>query len=294
MDIIQRLDAIRAMLDRTIPGFLPESAGPAHRLLEAMRYSTSGGKRIRGFITIQAAAAFGMEADHVLPAAVAMELMHAASLIHDDMPCIDDSPTRRGVPSCHVQFDEHTALLAGDALIIKAFELLAQMKDSPARPEAVVRVIGEFAQATGATGLIGGEAADIEGERQPVNEEMLSFIHINKTAKLIVAAARTGAILAGADEDALGILTEYAHHLGLLFQITDDILDATATEAQLGKPVGADEAAQKMTYPALMGVGGARRRADEIGQMAVAAAEKLPDGSDVWIPLVHLVIARQS
>ncbi len=123
---------------------------------------------------------------------------------------------------------------------------------------------------------------------------MLSFIHINKTAKLIVAAARTGAILAGADEDALGILTEYAHHLGLLFQITDDILDATATEAQLGKPVGADAAAQKMTYPALMGVEGARRRADEIGQMAVVAAEKLPDGSDVWIPLVHLVIARQS
>lgn len=294
MDIEQHFAAKRALIDDNISSFLPEPSGPAQRLLEAMCYSTRGGKRIRGFITIQAAEAFGLEAELVLPAAVAMEFMHAASLIHDDMPCVDDSPTRRGVASCHTQFDEHTALLAGDALIIRAFELLSSLGETGVEVTAVLRVVAEFAEATGAMGLIGGEAADIEGEQQRVDAHTLEFIHTNKTAKLIMASARTGAILAEAHEDTLGTLTEYAHHLGLLFQITDDILDATGTDAQLGKPAGADLVAQKMTYPALMGVDGARRRAKQIAGMAVRAAENLPDGHEIWIPLAHLVVERQS
>ncbi len=294
MDIAQHLAATQALIEQGLNGFLPEPVGPAARLLAAMRYSVQGGKRVRAFITIQAAEMFGLTTEAVLPAAVAIEFMHAASLIHDDMPCIDDSPMRRGLPSCHTQFDQHTALLAGDALIVRAFELLASVRTSGIDPAAIVRVIGEFAEATGAMGLIGGEAADIEAENQPPEANLLSFIHTNKTAKLIVAAARTGAILALAEDAPLRTLSEYAHHLGLLFQITDDILDATGTEARLGKPVGADRASQKMTYPALLGVAGSRQRAQEVARMAIAAAEVLQARNDLWVQLVNLLLERDS
>ncbi len=292
MDLAQQLAATQALIDDRISSFLPEPAGPAARLLAAMRHSIHGGKRVRGFITIKAAEMFGLATVTVLPAAIAMEFMHAASLIHDDMPCIDASPMRRGQASCHTEFDEHTALLAGDALIIRAFELLASLRTSGLNAEAVLRVIGEFAEATGAMGLIGGEAADIEAENEEPEAGLLNFIHTNKTAKLIVAAGRSGAILAGVEQTALRTLTEYAHHLGLLFQITDDILDATASEAELGKPVGADKALQKMTYPALLGVEGSRQRAQEVAGMAIAAAEALPAYNDLWIELVNLLLQR--
>jgi len=294
MDIAQQLAATQALIDERITSFLPEPVGPAARLLAAMRHSVQGGKRVRAFITIRAAEMFGLATVTVLPAAIAIEFMHAASLIHDDMPCIDDSPMRRGLPSSHTQFDEHTALLAGDALIVRAFELLALLRTSGLDAEAVLRVVGEFAEATGAMGLIGGEAADIEAENEEAEAGLLNFIHTNKTAKLIVAAARSGAILGGAEDTALRTLTEYAHHLGLLFQIADDILDATASEAQLGKPVGADEASQKMTYPALLGVEGSRQRAQEVAAMAIAAAEALPAYNELWIELVNLLLQRDN
>ncbi len=293
MEIDEQLTAVREMLDGVIASYLPEPVGPAERLLMAMRYGVEGGKRVRAFITIKAAEMWGVEAARVLPAAVAVELMHAASLIHDDMPCIDDAATRRGLASCHEEFEEHTALLAGDALIIRAFELLASLHGNGFEAGAVLRVVGEFAEATGATGLIGGEAADIEGEKMGPQANVLNFIHTNKTAKLIVAAARNGAILAGADEAGLRTLTEYSHHLGLLFQITDDILDATETEAQLGKPAGVDAAAGKMTYPALLGLERAKERAQDVAQMAVAAAERLPSHSGLWVDLANLVLNRR-
>jgi geranylgeranyl pyrophosphate synthase len=191
------------MLAERIPAFLPQPSGPAQRLLQALHYSTRGGKRVRPFITINAAVTFGLDAETVLPAAVAIEFIHAASLIHDDMPCIDDSPLRRGVPSCHEQFDQHTALLAGDALFIRAFELVAQLRSEVAGPQAILRVIAELGEAIGALGLIGGEAADIEAETQAPDPDTLSFIHTNKTAKLIITSARTGAILAAAPQDGL-------------------------------------------------------------------------------------------
>lgn len=281
-------DLIAGSLDE----YLLDCAGPPKKLLEAMKYCTRGGKRVRAFITIEAAKTFGATAEDVLPAAMALEFMHAASLVHDDMPCIDDSPIRRGRPSCHTQFDEHTALLAGDALIIRAFELLASLRTS-IDPARVARVVEEFAVATGAEGLIAGEAADIEGEQQEPDAEMLDYIHLNKTASLITAAARTGAILAGAPEGDLETLTAYARHLGLLFQITDDILDETATEEQLGKPVGADEASGKMTYPALMGLEQSQQRAEEIARKTLQHAELLPANVDVFTGLVDMVLNRE-
>ncbi|MFP3904803.1 MAG: polyprenyl synthetase family protein [Armatimonadota bacterium] len=280
------------LIEESLESYLLLDTGPPQKLLKAMHYSTRGGKRVRAFLTIEAAKIFGLTARDVLPAAMALEFMHAASLIHDDMPCIDDSPMRRGRPSCHIQFDEHTALLAGDALIIRAFELLASLRNS-IDPGRVARVVEEFAAATGAEGLIAGEAADIEGEQEEPNAEMLEYIHTNKTASLITAAARTGAILSGASEDHLRTLTTYARHLGLLFQITDDILDETATEQQLGKPVGADEASGKMTYPALMGLQKARQRAEKIADMASQQATLLPANAGVFTGLVDMVLNRE-
>ena len=291
-DTAAQLAATGAMLAERIGTFLAQPSGPAHRLFQAMHYSTRSGKRIRAFITIKAAATFGLGAEPVLPAAVAIEFIHAASLIHDDMPCIDDSPLRRGVPSCHQQFDQHTALLAGDALFIRAFELVAQLGSDVAGPQAVLRVIAELGEAVGALGLIGGEAADIEAEKQAPDPDTLSFIHTNKTASLIIASARTGAILAAAPEDDLATITDYARSLGLLFQITDDILDATGTEEQLGKPAGADAASQKMTYPALLGLEGAQEKARQEARLAIDAARRLPANNQLWTDLVELVLER--
>ncbi len=294
MSIAVELSATQQRINAVIDQVVPEAIGPASKLLAAMHYSIRGGKRIRAFMVMKAAETFGLDPQAVLPAAIAFELVHAASLIHDDMPCIDNADTRRGIPSCHAEFDEHTALLAGDALIIKAFELLASLHRSGVPAERVCRVVEEFGQATGATGLIAGEAADIEGELLPPDADTLSFIHINKTGKLIVAAARTGALLAGADDEALHIVTEFAHHVGLLFQITDDILDETSTEEEMGKPVGADGDAGKMTYPALLGLGGACCRADEVAALATAAADNLPANVELWHELVMLVRNRRA
>lgn len=292
MNIRQQLDATQTLIADHIDEYLIKPHGPARRLLEAMAYSVQGGKRVRAFITLQAGETFGADPMDVLPAAIALEFMHAASLVHDDLPCIDDSPMRRGRPSCHAKSDEHTALLAGDALMIGAFELLASLRWTVGAQRAA-RVVEEFAKATGAEGLIAGEAADIEAEQMEPEEETLNYIHINKTARLIVAAARTGAILAGAPEEDIERISEYARHLGLLFQITDDLLDETATEMQLGKPVGADEASGKMTYPALLGIEETRRRARQTADLAQKAAEKLPDRVQMWQELVELVLNRE-
>jgi geranylgeranyl diphosphate synthase type II len=292
MNIRRRLADVQALVSEHMSDYMIEPQGPARRLLEAMEYSVQGGKRVRAFITIQAAETFGTDRTDVLPAAIAVEFMHAASLVHDDMPCIDDSPMRRGRPSCHAEADEHTALLAGDALIIRAFELLASVRAGIGAAPAA-RVVEEFARATGAEGLIAGEAADIEAERMEPDEQTLEYIHINKTARLIVAAARTGAILAGAPDDDIDRISEYARHLGLLFQITDDLLDETATQTQLGKPVGADEASGKMTYPALLGIEQTRVRAGQTAELALEAAEALPNRRKTWRGLVELVLNRE-
>ena len=291
MDIREALEATQQLINDRIEGFLPEPVGHAQRLLAAMRYACVGGKRVRAFITLHAAEMFGLDAEPILPAAVAIEFTHAASLIHDDLPCIDDSPLRRGMPSCHIEFDEHTALLAGAALFVRSYELFTSIRDERIPASAIVRVVCEFAQATGAQGLIGGEAADIEAENTEPDADTLKFIHTNKTGRLIAASARTGAILAGAEDGPLRTLTEYANHLGLLFQITDDILDATASDEQLGKPAGADQTSAKMTYPALLGLEGAIHRAHQVASMATAAAEQLPT-PDLWMGLADLVLNR--
>ena len=285
-----RRDAVA--VEDALPSFLPQADPRAGDLAAAIRHSLEGGKRLRGVLVLRSAATFGLEPTTVLPSACAFEMLHAATLIHDDLPCIDDSDLRRGWPSCHVAFDEYTALLAGDALIIGAFEALAKQAES-VEAARVVRVIREFAEFTGAAGLIGGEQADILGESMAPDADLLRFIHVNKTAKLICAACRTGAILAGAPADPLGAISDYGMALGMLFQVTDDILDVVGDEATLGKPTGADAAAGKQTYPAAVGLEGARAEARRLAEDASQAAERLPAEVEFWRSLAALVVTRE-
>ena len=281
-----------AVLEAVLPNCLPEADPRAGGLADAMQHSMLGGKRLRGVLVMRSAAAFGLDPAHVMPAACAFEMLHAATLVHDDLPCIDDSDLRRGRPSCHAAFDEYTALLAGDALIIAAFGQLAALGRT-CDPARSLRVIEEFAEFTGAEGLIGGEQADIIGEDLAPDVELLRYIHENKTAKLICVACRTGAILAGASEAQIETISDYGMALGLLFQITDDILDVTGDEDVLGKPTGADADADKQTYPAAIGLEGAQDEARQLGARAAEMAAELPGEVEFFQGIAELVVTRE-
>jgi geranylgeranyl diphosphate synthase type II len=292
LDILQHLrseaDTVNAHLDE----LLPRGEGLAATVIEAMRYSTqAGGKRVRGAMVRAAAQTFGAEKEHVLPTACGIEMIHAATLIHDDLPCIDDGDLRRGKPSCHRVFGEATALLAGDALLIAGLRAIAT-QSPPFDPERVAGAVAEVAELAGIGGVIAGEAVDIEAEAGPPDADTLDFIHDRKTAALFRAAVRAGAILAGAPETGLQALTEYATALGLAFQVTDDILDVVGDPATTGKQTGADAKKGKLTYPAVWGLDGARTRAQELAGAARDAAARLPANGDFWSALVDFVVAR--
>ena len=293
---------VRALLEETVrevdavlPDFLPPVSPHAGALGPALPHTFQGGKRVRPLVVQQAALSCGLPAGAVLPTACAYELLHTATLIHDDLPAIDNADLRRGLPASHVAFGEYTAILAGDALIIAAFAALARQAEHPQTPpDRVVRVIADFAESSGAPGVIGGEAADIAGERRPPEAGLLSYIHLHKTAALFASAARAGALLAGAPDAVVAALGAYGESLGLLFQVTDDLLDATGDTATLGKPAGLDTPAGKQTYPALLGLEGAQSYADELAQETLALAAALPGRQEVWRGLVWLVLRREA
>ncbi len=292
IDILKALQETQAFLQPALEACLPRAEDLPTALPAAMRHALRGGKRLRPFLVLQSARAFGLRPEDVLPTACAVEFMHCATLVHDDLPCIDNAARRHGQPALHVAFNEATALLAADALIILSFECLARQALTPGIcATRVLQCVQEFAEATGPRGLIVGEALDIEAEHRPYTEQELEFIHLHKTAKLIIFSTRAGALLAGAEAGPLATLTDYARALGLLFQITDDLLDVTATEEELGKPVGADAAAGKATYPGLLGVAAARQRAQEVARQAQKAAQQLPQAA-LWEALVDFVLKR--
>ncbi len=300
--LAQEAAQVRALLQETarqvdaaLPDYLPVVSPHAGRLGPALTHTFHGGKRVRPLVVQQAAESSGLTAAAVLPTACAFELLHTATLIHDDLPAIDNADLRRGLSASHVAFGESTAVLAGDALIIAAFSALARQAERPATPaDRVVRVIGEFAHFSGAEGVIGGETADIEGERQAPEADLLSYIHLHKTAALFAAASRAGAILAGAPEAVVDRFGEYGETLGLLFQVTDDLLDATGDAATLGKPAGLDAAAGKQTYPALLGLEGTQAYADQLAARVLTLAAALPAQHEVWRGLVWVVLRREA
>jgi geranylgeranyl diphosphate synthase type II len=252
----------------------PSSACPS-RLLEAMRYSLlGGGKRLRPILALMAAEACGAEPESAMPAACALEMVHTYSLIHDDLPSMDDDDLRRGRPTCHKAFDEATAVLAGDGLLTLAFEIIA--RDVPA--EAAARCMLALAEGSGPSGMVGGQMADLQAEgRLDANLEELEAIHRRKTGALLRASLKMGGIVAGADDVILDALDTYGHAVGLAFQIIDDLLDVQGDEAKLGKRVNKDHGLGKWTYPGLLGLEGSRRHAQGLADEAVAALAPLAE-----------------
>jgi geranylgeranyl pyrophosphate synthase len=286
----EKLAQYRERVERGIEQFLPTADTRPARLHAAMRYSMeAGGKRIRPALLFAASELFPSRGDPTA-AAVAIECLHTYTLIHDDLPSIDDSALRRGRPSCHAQFDEATAVLAGDALLTYAFQLLA--REYRAQPELAIRLVGDLAEASGSQRLIGGQQEDIENEGRPIDVETLRYIHENKTAALLTAALRMGLAFCQPDEAQSRRIDRAGRHLGLAFQIIDDILDATSDPETMGKPVGNDAAAHKSTYVALHGIDGARGEALRQTEAAIDALETLGGDNPALIQLVRELATR--
>jgi geranylgeranyl diphosphate synthase type II len=240
-----------------------------------MRYSLfAGGKRIRPILVLAAAEAAGGSVEGALDAACAVELIHTYSLIHDDLPAMDDDDFRRGRPTCHRAYDEGTAILAGDALLTMAFEVLA--RESENHGEKGIRMVRELAKAAGWKGMVGGQQVDMDSEGTVPQLPVLEYIHTHKTGALIRCSVILGGLSAGADESFLSSLEHYGEKIGLAFQVVDDILDITATTGEMGKDQGSDAARGKITYPALFGVSEARTRALEL----IEEAKKEMEGLD--------------
>lgn len=260
------------------------------RLGEAMRYAVlGGGKRVRPILAVAAYEAVGGRGDEILPVAGALELIHGYSLVHDDLPAMDDDDLRRGRPTCHVAFDEATAVLVGDGLQALAFAWLA---DAPLEAETRVRLVAELAAAAGPAGMVGGQQADIEAAGGPRDLNHLKYVHAHKTGALLTASVRMGAIAGGASDDRLAALTAFGERIGLAFQVTDDILDVTAVSAELGKTAGKDAAQGKLAFPAVMGLEGARAFAAELQREAVGRLEGLGAAAEPLRGLAAYVVER--
>ncbi|MFN7947091.1 MAG: farnesyl diphosphate synthase [Blastocatellia bacterium] len=298
MTITEYFEQKKTRVDEWLDRLLPAADEIPAEIHQAMRYSTmAGGKRLRPILTIATAEACGLTGsdveDRILPTACALEMIHTYSLIHDDLPAMDNDDLRRGLPTCHVKFGEAMAILAGDALLTQAFRTLAD--DLKAEAATKVRVISEVAQAAGTTrALIGGQVLDIQNEGKQIDGAQLAEIHRAKTGALIRCAVRIGAIIGGANEAALQHFTEYGEKAGLAFQIADDVLDATATSEQLGKTAGKDAAAHKATYATIHGLDAARRMAAQVCQEAVDAARRTKLETHVLEQIAHFIIDRTS
>jgi len=282
----ERLQLVEAQLEKEL------KANPSldSKLGEAMEYSLmAGGKRMRPMLLMAAADAVGRKGTDFLIAACAMEMIHTYSLIHDDLPAMDNDDYRRGKLTNHKVYGDGMAILAGDALLTLAFEVVLRQEADPAVKLAVVR---EFAIAAGQSGMVGGQAMDLEAEGQKIDMGTLQQLHMGKTGALFHAAIRSGAMLAGASEEELAALTTYADKFGLAFQITDDILDVTGDEALIGKPVGSDERNDKSTYVTLTSLEEARKLAEETVAEAVAALAPLGEKAGFLRELVEYLLKR--
>ncbi len=285
----KELAAISALVDKALDRYLPKGAGVPERLAEAMRYSVfAGGKRFRPALVIMVSDALGGRRDNAMPAACAAEMVHTYSLIHDDLPAMDDDDMRRGKPSSHKAFGEAMAILAGDALVTLAFEVVA----SSPRQADPARLCAELAAGAGAAGMVAGQVADIAAEGSDGDLDAVRYIHMHKTAALIRASARMGAIAAGADDGKVDLAGRYGDELGLLFQITDDILDETAESIDLGKTAGKDAAAGKLTYPKVLALEGAREAAADAARAALSILEQLGGRNTMLRGLVEYVLNR--
>ena len=285
--LAEKVRIVNETLDRLLAG----QQGIPEDLRQALQYTlTSPGKRIRSALVLWCCELVdGRESANARLAAAAIEMVHTYSLVHDDLPAMDDDDLRRGRPTCHKAFDEATAILTGDGLLTLAFEVLADQVDDPS---LAVRLIGELARAAGPAGMIAGQIADLQAENTVGSIEVLEYIHTNKTAKMFRCATRMGALCGGATPGQLEALGCYGLKIGLGFQIADDILDVSASSEQLGKTAGKDVAAAKCTYPAVVGIGRAKDLERALAQEAVAALESFGDRAAILRQLALALLDR--
>ena len=282
------LQKVSELTDRKLDEHLPQDSLRPKRMHEAMRYSIfAGGKRLRPALAYATWEAFGGKDDKIFYVTSALEMLHTFSLIHDDLPCMDDDDFRRGRPTAHKQYDEATAILAGDALCIHAFELLAHT--------GKLEIISTVGKSLGTAGMIGGQIIDIESEGQNADLETIDFIHYHKTAALIESSLVSGAQVAGASLEEQAIVKEYGRSIGLAFQIVDDILDITSTTEALGKDVGSDVEKGKATYPSVLGLDESMKSAQNLYEISIQALDKL-EGRDTEIlrHIASFIITRMN
>jgi farnesyl diphosphate synthase len=290
-----RLDAYQKRVNAALDKYLPTEDPPEHNLAEAIRYSViGGGKRIRPAMVYAAGEAMGVSTDLLDIPACAVEMIHAYSLIHDDLPAMDDDDLRRGRPTCHKAFDEATAMLAGDALQALAYEILAKDDHKELTPEHRIEMLSLLTEASGAHGMAGGQAVDLASVGKQLTLEQLEHMHQLKTGALIRASIMLGGMCKqDITEDELQLLSEYARCIGLSFQIQDDILDVVSDTETLGKPQGSDEEQQKPTFPAIIGLEESRRRAIEQHELAIKILEPLDEKADSLRQLSAYIVERQ-
>ena len=296
MDIRKFLSEKKEIVDVALERYFPKEMDFPTSLHKAIRHSLfAGGKRIRPILCISAYEAMGRSGDEVFPFACALEVIHTYSLIHDDLPAIDNDDYRRGKPTCHKVFGEGIALLAGDGLLTEAFRVMAQpLPRNPSSSDEALRLdlVNEVARAAGVFGMVGGQVLDIESERKEVDLPTLQYIHTHKTGKMILISVKTGARLGGASGESLKAFVNYGERIGLAFQIADDILDVEGNPALLGKTTGSDSAKRKATYPSLLGLEESKRRAKELVTGALDALSLFGPEADSLREIARFIIAR--
>jgi geranylgeranyl diphosphate synthase type II len=292
IDLSAYLARQQERVDAALSEYFPLDPAP-HRLFEAVRYSLlGGGKRVRPVLALAACEAVGGDSEAALPVACALEMIHSYSLVHDDLPAMDDDALRRGRPTTHIAFGEGVAILAGDALLTEAFAVLARAAAAAPRPRRLLLAAREIAEAAGAHGMVGGQAADLVAEGREVDLATVEFIHVRKTGALILAATRAGALVGGAGARPLRRLTRYGECLGLAFQVADDILDAIGTREQTGKVQGRDQDRHKATFPAVLGLPAAKARARQLREQALNALGTFGDAAEPLRALADFVVGR--
>lgn len=290
----EKMSALQQLTEENLPKILPEKDEYNEMLIDAMAYSLlSGGKRLRPVLAMAACSAVCGNIEDAIVSACSIECIHAYSLIHDDLPGMDDDELRRGKPTNHIVYGVGMATLAGDGLQTQAFENISTYWLAQNRPEIGLRVIKELAVGAGNQGMVVGQAEDLLCEGKTIDKKTMKYIHAHKTGALITASVRIGGIIGGANDAQMDALTRYGKHIGLAFQITDDILDVIGDTAVIGKPVGSDEKNNKATYPAMVGLEESKRLAQEQCRLAKEAIVDLPGDSDVLLFIADYILNRQ-
>lgn len=281
-------------IEQLLNKYMPTEEGYQKTIMEAMNYSLSaGGKRLRPILTLEACKIVGGNENDAIPFAVAIEMIHTYSLIHDDLPALDNDDLRRGRKTNHIVYGEDMAILAGDALLNYAFEIMLSNSLGKENPEKYLKAINEIAKSAGIYGMIGGQVVDVQSENQQIPKEKLDYIHNNKTAAIMIGCMRAGAIIGNANEEELDKITKYANNIGLSFQIVDDILDIVGDESKLGKKVGSDIENNKSTYPSLLGLEKSKEIARTLINEAKENINELSEHVDFLNGLADYIIDRE-